>query len=373
MQKIIIFKKENKELYLSFSGEFIISNAKQIYKDFDCEKDCRGMQKIIIDLATLSVYDSYVVVFLDEIANYCKKENIEYVQTGIDEKLRNFIAVLKPKKAQIQEKTKTSFVDYISGIGNNLISMGSEIIRFIDFLGAVMRSMFKVLLKPNRIRWNDFFVIFSSVGVNALPITVLILLLLGFITGWQGAIQLKMFGGDMYLAPLVGFSIIRELSPIMVAIVIAGRSGSAFTAEIGTMKVSEELDALETMGFDKHIYLVIPRILALVIAMPLLVIICDFVGVIGGLIAGLTTLDITITSYFNELKVDMEFIDVGYGLVKSVIFGFTIALIGAFRGMSVTNSSESVGKNTTSSVVTSIFLVIIIDAFFVVLYDAIFY
>jgi phospholipid/cholesterol/gamma-HCH transport system permease protein len=208
--------------------------------------------------------------------------------------------------------------------------------------------------------------------VNALPINVLIIILLGFITGWQGAIQLKQFGADQYLAPLVGFSIIRELAPIMVAIIVAGRSGSAFAAEIGTMKVSDELDSLDTMGFNKIAFLVMPRIIALTVALPMLVLICDLMGVIGGLIAGLSTLNITIASYFYELSANIGMIDIMYGVVKALVFGFVISIIGCFRGLRVTNNAESVGKNTTASVVSGIFMVIVIDALFVVLYDKLF-
>jgi len=199
---------------------------------------------------------------------------------------------------------------------------------------------------------------------------VLIVFLIGLITGYQGALQLAQFGADIYIADLVGISITRELSPLMVAIIVAGRSGSAFAAEIGTMKVSEEIDALTTMGFDRMQFLVLPRVLAVTFAMPLLVIICDLAGIIGGLLAGLATLDITISSFLAQLNIALNYAHVFSGIFKSIVFGLLIATIGCFRGFQVQGGAESVGRYTTASVVSGVFLVILTDAIFVFLLSA---
>jgi phospholipid/cholesterol/gamma-HCH transport system permease protein len=220
------------------------------------------------------------------------------------------------------------------------------------------------------VRWIDLPDIFTKNGVMAVPITVLIVFLIGLISGYQGALQLRQFGADIFIADLVGISITRELSPLMVAILVAGRSGSSFAAQIGTMKVSEEIDALTTLGFDKHDYLVLPRVLAITFAMPILVLICNLVGVIGGLVAAITTLDITLSGYINQLQVALRLGDIFSGLIKSIIFGFLISLVGCYKGLSASGGAESVGKITTGSVVISVFLIIFVDALFTFLLSA---
>ncbi len=366
--------KDNSELLIKLNDGIIISNSKEIDKQIDLGrllgKDTK-IKGVYVDLMGLKLYDSFLISFLYEIEKLCLDKSIHFEVIRVSDETKKFIQMLKKSDVVLQKGKKKGFVEYINYVGDIAKSFFIEIIDFIEFLGKTTASIGKSILNPGNFRWKDFPSYFHNAGVKALSVNILIVLLLGFIIGWQGALLLRQFGAAPYLAPLVGFSIIRELSPIMVAIVVAGRSGAAFTAEIGTMKVSEELDALEAMGFDKFGFLVLPRVLALMIAVPLLVMICDVVGVLGGLWAGLMTLNITIISYFTSLAGMMTLGDVTYGLVKAVVFGFAIALIGCFSGMKVTNSAESVGKQTTSSVVISIFMVIVIDALFVVIYDAI--
>ena len=218
-------------------------------------------------------------------------------------------------------------------------------------------------------RWRDFPNHFVNSGVNAVPITLLIVFLIGLISGYQGALQLTQVGADIFIADLIGISITRELAPLMTAILVAGRSGSAFAAEIGTMKVSEEIDALESMGFDPIRFLVMPRVMAVVFAMPILVLMTDLAGIIGGLVAGLTTLDITIAGYLNQLHRAIDFYDIFSGVGKGIVFGFLIATVGCFRGLQVSGGAESVGKFTTASVVTGIFLIIFSDALFTFIFQ----
>lgn len=374
-------EKKEVEIELSKSGNtlgirllsgFTISNAKLIDAEFRFDQITDDIKKISVDLSDPGIHDSYIVTYLIELEEYCKSRNIGFEFVSSNTETLNFVKLLKPKLREDIAKREPGFFEYVEGVGQKTKDFLSEIYDFTDFLGQTTRSIFKTFIKPGNFRAKDFPRYFINSGPAALPVNILIVLLLGFIIGWQGALLLRQFGGSAYLAPLVGFSIVRELSPLMVAIVVAGRSGAAFTAEIGTMKVSEELDALETMGFDKYGFLVLPRVVSLMISVPLLIMICNVVGVLGGLLAGLSTLNITMVSYFTELTATMTVGDVTYGLIKGVVFGFSIALIGCFSGMKVTGSAESVGRRTTASVVISIFMVIVIDAVFVVLYDAIY-
>lgn len=359
-------------LIIKLLGPFFISHSADIDKNCRCDIDFKSISKVQFDFSELEMYDSFLLIFLDEWENKFLKLEIETEFINLSDTVQSFISIQRAGMEYKIHSDKLTFYKFVEIFGNGFVNKYKEMKQMIEFVGVIFKTMLKSILHPSLIRWKDFPNYFYTTGVNALPINVLIILLLGFITGWQGAIQLKQFGADQFLAPLVGFSIIRELSPIMVAIIVAGRSGSAFAAEIGTMKVSDELDSLDTMGFNKIAFLVLPRIIALTFALPILVLICDMIGVVGGLIAGLATLNITIASYFFELSANIQMVDIMYGVIKAFVFGFVISIIGCFRGLQVTNNAESVGKNTTASVVTGIFMVIVIDALFVILYDKLF-
>ncbi|HPU23560.1 MAG TPA: ABC transporter permease [Candidatus Kapabacteria bacterium] len=348
-----------------------IYNANEIEKELSLGKLKEEVQKIRLDLSELSDYDSYLIILINEIKEFCSSKNIEFELTGLNTNLQNFINILLPKQKEVPTIERKSFwVAYFSNIGEIVRIIFSDLFKLVEFIGELTKNFFFALFKPSLIRWKDFPHHFLNAGVNAVPITSLIVFLIGLISGYQGAVQLSQFGADIYLADLVGISITRELSPLMVAIIVAGRSGSAFAAEIGTMKVSEEIDALTTMGFDKIQFLVLPRVIAVALAMPFLVIICDLVGIIGGLIAGLATLDITISSFFAQLNVALNYGHVFSGIIKSIVFGLLIATIGCFRGFQVQGGAESVGRYTTASVVSGVFLVILTDAVFVFLLSA---
>lgn len=359
-------------LIIKLLGPFYISHSVGIDESCRCDSISDGITKVQFDFSNLGFYDSFLLVFLDELEEKFLFREIEIEYINVSDTIKAFISVQRTMDENQIRREHLTLYKFVEVFGNGIVDKYREMRQMIEFLGVIFKTFVKSIIHPSLIRWKDFPNYFYTTGVNALPINVLIILLLGFITGWQGAIQLKQFGADQFLATLVGFSIIRELSPIMVAIIVAGRSGSAFAAEIGTMKVSDELDSLDTMGFNKIAFLVMPRIIALTLALPLLVLICDLMGVVGGLIAGLSTLNITIASYFSALGASIRMIDVVYGVVKAFVFGFIIAIIGCFRGLQVTNNAESVGKNTTGSVVSGIFMVIVIDALFVVLYDKLF-
>jgi phospholipid/cholesterol/gamma-HCH transport system permease protein len=247
----------------------------------------------------------------------------------------------------------------------------SDTTHFIEFLGEMLVKLLSLIIHPMRMRWRDFPFHFTNSGVNALPIVILIVFLIGVITGYQGAIQLQAFGADIYIANLIGISITRELAPLMTAILVAGRSGSAFAAEIGTMKVSEEIDALKSMGFDVVEFLVLPRVLSVMIAMPLLTLLADVAGIGGGLLMAVTTLNLTMVSYLNQLQAALSFGDIFSGIGKSIVFGFLIATVGCFRGFQVRGGAESVGRYTTASVVSGVLLIILADAVFSFIFQAV--
>jgi phospholipid/cholesterol/gamma-HCH transport system permease protein len=207
------------------------------------------------------------------------------------------------------------------------------------------------------------------VGINALPIVGLLSFLIGVVVAFQGADQLRQFGAEIFTVNLLGVSILRELGVLLTAILIAGRSGSAFTAQIGTMKVNQEVDALQTIGLDPVEVLVVPRVLALMIMLPILVFYANLMGLLGGMVMATTVLDISLTTFLKQLQSAVNLTTFAIGMVKAPVFAFLIALVGCFEGFNVSGSAESVGQKTTASVVEGIFLVIVFDAAFSILFS----
>lgn len=222
--------------------------------------------------------------------------------------------------------------------------------------------------KGKPIRWKSTIVQMVRIGYESIPIVTLIAFITGLIIAMQSAYQLKRFGATIYVADLTAVSLTRELAPLLTAIIITGRSGSAITAEIGTMKVSEEIDALRTMGFNPVSFLVVPRTVAMLIMLPSLTIIADFIGILGGYVIAMASLDITSVRYLDQTMQALVFRDLISGLIKSVFFAIIIAKVGSYEGFNVEGGAEGVGKSTTKSVVTSIFLIILADAFFTALF-----
>ncbi len=207
----------------------------------------------------------------------------------------------------------------------------------------------------------------KKTGVDALPIVALISFLLGLVMAFTSSLQLQQFGASIYVASLVSIAMVSELGPIMTAIVVAGRSGSAFAAEIGTMKISEEIDALFTMGFNTTIFLAVPRIIACIIVVPILTLFSDLFAISGGLMVGVFMLDLSTTSYINQTMETLTLFEVMWGLGKSFVFAALIAWIGCLRGFQTRGGADSVGNAATSAVVSSIFLIILFDSIFAVL------
>ena len=240
---------------------------------------------------------------------------------------------------------------------------------FVVFTGEMVIGLGAAVRNPRRIRWTDTWMYMQRSGRDALPIVSLISFLMGVITAFQAAVQLRQFGADIYVANLVGLSITRELGPLMTAIIAAGRSGAAFAAEIGTMKVSEEVDALAAMGLDRTRFLVTPKVLALLLMLPALTLYADAVGILGGLTVANLGLEIPIQVYFRQMSLYMGMWDINSGLIKSFVFAVLIATVGCLRGFQAREGAESVGRITTSAIVSGIFSIIVADAIFTVLFN----
>lgn len=239
----------------------------------------------------------------------------------------------------------------------------------LSFIGESTFILLRSLVQPCRIRWRPILHNMQTAGFEALPIVGLLSFLMGVVIAYQGADQLQRFGANIFIADLVGLSMLRELSPLLTAIIVAGRSGSAFAAQIGTMKITEEIDALRTIGVGPTELLVLPKMLALIIALPLLTLYADVTGVLGGMLMARSTLDVSFDVFLDRLGDAVSLSSFLTGIGKAPVFAAIIALVGCYQGFQVSGSADSVGRQTTVSVVQSIFLVILADASFSVVFN----
>lgn len=255
-------------------------------------------------------------------------------------------------------------------VGRATIGLGQVAANLLGFFGLVSVTLGRTLVRPQRLRLTAVFAHVERIGLHALPILGLLSFLIGVVLAYQGADQLRYYGAEIFTVNLLGVSILRELGVLLTAIMVAGRSGSAFTAEIGTMKVNEEVDAMRTLGLDPIEVLVLPRIIAMAITLPLLTLYASLMSLAGGALMAMIVLDISLTQFLTQLREALVVTTFWVGMVKAPVFAFLIALVGCFEGLQVTGSAESVGTHTTKSVVESIFLVIIADAAFSILFSA---
>jgi phospholipid/cholesterol/gamma-HCH transport system permease protein len=256
----------------------------------------------------------------------------------------------------------------VAEVGEASIRAFQEGRRLLSFYGQIVLALAAVAMRPTRLRGISLVHHLEQTGVNALPIVGLISFLIGVVLAYQGATQLRMFGADIFTIDLLAISVLREIGVLLTAIVVAGRSGSAFTAQLGTMQVNEEIDAMRTLGLDPVEVLVLPRLLALMIALPLLAFFANIMALLGGGVMAVVVLDIGPGQFVNRLDGVVTLTTFLVGMVKAPVFAFLIAMVGCYEGMNASGSAESVGRQTTRSVVIGIFLVIVSDALFSIVF-----
>jgi phospholipid/cholesterol/gamma-HCH transport system permease protein len=252
-------------------------------------------------------------------------------------------------------------------LGEATVELWHDVQVLVSFVGEMSVALAYAAIHPRSVRWRDALAIAETVGVNALPIVALISFLMGLIMAFQAATPLRQFGAEHFIAKMIGLSILRELGPLMTAIILAGRSGSAFAAELGTMKVREEIDALRTMGLDPVRFLIVPRVLAAVCMTPLLTVFADLIGLIGGAVV-MRSLGFPLVTYFHQVQYAVSYGSLVGGLVKAFVFGILVAGIGCLRGLQAGTGATAVGESTTSAVVSGIILIAITDGIFSVIY-----
>lgn len=244
-----------------------------------------------------------------------------------------------------------------------------ELRRYLAFVGEMAVAAVAVVRQPRRFRWKPLLGIFETAGWQALPILGLLSFLIGIVIAYQAGVQLRDFGANIFIADLIGIAVLRELGPLLAAIMVAGRTGSAFTAQIGTMKVTEEVDALRTIGVSPQEMLVLPKVIALAVVLPLLTVYASIFGTLGGVVMAQQMLDVSVHDFFDRFLVAVDMSDYLTGVGKAPVFALLIASVGCFQGFEVGSSADSVGRHVTRSVVQAIFLIIVADAAFSVVFN----
>jgi phospholipid/cholesterol/gamma-HCH transport system permease protein len=361
-------QRRNGTVSIAVRGRIEVENAQRVLNDLRAAAS-GDPREVELDLSAVDYFDSgggaVLITLRQQLAAHGGALRIARSTKAID----GFLALVDDAAiSQPPVRPPAAEPNIAERVGEATLSAASGWRDTVAFAGEILLGLLDALRHPARVRWHDTWSYMERAGVDALPIVALISFLMGLITAFQAAVQLQQFGADIYVANLVGLSIVRELGPLMTAIIAAGRSGAAFAAEIGTMKVSEEVDALTTMGFDRTRFLVTPKVLALVLMLPCLTLFSDLVGIIGGLFVAVGVLDLPAQVYARQLRIAVTNWDVFSGLVKALAFALLIAGVGCLRGFQAETGAESVGRITTSAIVAGIFLIIVTDAVFTVLF-----
>jgi phospholipid/cholesterol/gamma-HCH transport system permease protein len=331
-------------------------------------ESARQVRTVAFDAGELSSWDSSVLIFLVEVAELCRQRKIAMDRAGLPAGVQKLLALAEAvpeRKGARRELTEASVLERI---GTTTIGVGGSLTEMLAFLGEMTITFVRLFGMKARYRASDLFLLIQQCGAQALPIVTLISFLVGVILAFVGAVQLKQFGAQIYVADLVGIGMMREMGAMMTGIIMAGRTGAAFAAQLGRMKVTQEVDALTTAGFSPLEFLVLPRVMALILMMPLLCLYADFVGVLGGAAIGVGMLDLSWTTYFNETAAAITLTDIFGGVFKSSVYGVLIALSGCLRGLQCGNSSSAVGDAATSAVVTGIVAIVVACGVFAVVF-----
>jgi len=354
---------------LHVQGRLDASNAAFMIRELSFLLKDRLHTSLTVDLEKVTYLDDFGALVLVELKNKMTSGKGEFHLINSSDKVNEILSIfnfdsLGERVLFAKKRPPNMFIR----LGEATIRHASELKYMIFFIGSVCLSLIYVFLHPKSLRTDDTLLYMQKTGVDAIPIVGLISFLMGLIMAFMSSVQLQQFGANIYVASLVSLAMARELGPIMTAIIVAGRSGSAFAAEIGTMKISEEVDALFTMGFDPIRFLVVPKTIASVIVVPLLTLFSDVFAIFGGLVVGVLMLDLTANAYITQTIKTLTLFDVFWGFLKSGVFALLIAWISCLRGFQVRGGAASVGQATTSAVVSSIFLIILSNSIFSVIH-----
>ena len=325
--------------------------------------------RVIFELNRVARMDTAGAWLLQRLSAKLEREQHPVVLNGLGPKAASLLELVRGTGVQADTVPRRPQRRMLEELGRGSVKVTLRGIGLVAFIGEIGAAWWRQIRHPRLIRWKEFATNLGEAGHKALGIVGLLAFLLGIVIAYQGGVQLQQYGASLFIADLVGLSMVRELAPMITAIIIAGRTGSAYTAQIGTMQVTEEVDALRSMGIPPMDLLVLPKLLALIVALPLLTVFADIMGIFGGMVMSNMQLDIAYSNYIERIGIAVSLESYLVGLGKAPVFAAIIAGIGCYQGFQVSGSAESVGRRTTVSVVQSILAVIVVDAAFSVIFS----
>ncbi|RMF17366.1 MAG: MlaE family lipid ABC transporter permease subunit [Alphaproteobacteria bacterium] len=333
----------------------------------------RPRPRLLLDLSAVTALDTSGAWLIDRLVGRLHDAGWEVEIAGLGEEWRHLLELARHRPVTVPEMPPEPhpLTGFVADIGEATVHILNNFGALLTFFGVVVARFARSLFQPRRFRFTSLVYQMEMVGLRAMAIVGLISFLIGAVVVNQGAVQLEKFGAEVLVSDLVGISVLRELGILLTAVILAGRSGSSFTAQIGSMVLHEEVDAMRALGLDPVEVLVIPRLLAMVLTLPLLTFYADIMGLLGGGLMAWGTLDIDVTQYLTRLQEATGWRDFAIGLIKAVFFAVIISVVGCFHGLVVERNAESVGRHTTTAVVEAIFMVIVLDAFFAVFFTTI--
>lgn len=358
------------ELTLWLEGRLDSRTTGAAWRELAAALDRGTPRKLVLEASQLEYLDGSGAALFLEARRRVERAGGELEVRGLHPELRPFLdlfADAAPAPALGEVRPKRRRGSQVADVGRLAIHVTRDLAEQITFLGEMLVQLFRLFRNPRRFRWQDSLAVAEAAGANALPILALIGFLIGLIMAFQSAIPLKRFAAEIFVCDLVALTVVKELGPLMTAIILAGRSGSAFAAELGTMKVNAEIDALTTMGLSPLQFLVLPRLLAAVVVTPLLTLFTNLFGLLGGAVV-VASLGIPLVTYVRQVTHALKMSDLLGGLFKALAFGVLVAGIGCLRGLQTESGAVAVGRSTTHSVVSGLILIIAADGVFSVVY-----
>jgi phospholipid/cholesterol/gamma-HCH transport system permease protein len=355
--------RKGETVKLAISGQAGLDNLLAFRSELENSLHELDPASLKIDLSGLEYIDSAAALALVDLKKKSEADGTPFEFVKVSKKIKGVLNLIEPEEiTQPPLRAEAGSKDFFTQVGRITRDLGQDLYSLHVFFGELLAALAYCFRHPGTIRWADVLNYMVRVGVDALPILGLMSIAIGSVLAFLSAMQLKLLGATTLVAALITVAVVKELGPFLTAILVSGRSGSAFAAEIGTMKVKEEVDALIAMGFDPLRFLAVPKVLAIIAVMPLLTLYSMLFAIFGGFLVGIVLLDFTIYGYFHQTMKNIALFDVFASLVKSEIFALIVAGIGCQRGFQVRGGAEAVGEMTTSAVVTSLFVVVIVES-----------
>ena len=324
--------------------------------------DAQPLHRIVLQAANLNKWDSRLPTYLLKILDDCQANSIEVDISGLPEGVQGLLKLARAVPERAGARRTAQPTPMLAKVGKAVLSGLADTKGLITFIGETMLAGYATMRGKARFRAIDLFLCIQEAGPGALAIVTLISLLVGLILAFVGAVQLALFGAQIFIADLVGLGTVREMGALMTAVIMSGRTGAAYAAQLGTMNVNSEIDALKTMGISPMEFLVMPRMLALILMLPLLCLYADLMGILGGALVTISAFDVSLIQYYNETRKAVHLPDFAIGLFKSLVFAVLIATAGCMRGMQCGRSASAVGDAATTAVVNSIVYIVVADS-----------